>query len=165
MYFLELLEKLDDMKERSWFPLCFYLPFGHSVCSLSKNLKITAPLVGLLPFFPSLSIWWLHSTTIKIQNGSVKGSCVPTLLLILETYFCSQKRLQWESSLGLRIWTACFICCCQISYFITSCLLCLQVSNFLMLFPLNRGIQRVCARGRASFLSWKCTYLIFFLVA
>lgn len=52
MYFLELLEKLDDMKERSWFPLCFYLPFGHSVCSLSKNLKITAPLVGLLPFFP-----------------------------------------------------------------------------------------------------------------
>lgn len=58
MYFLELLEKLDDLKGRSWFPLSFYLPFCHLIVSLSKNLKMTAQLVELFPpFFLSLSLY------------------------------------------------------------------------------------------------------------
>lgn len=61
MYFLDLLEKLDDMKERSWSPLYFYLPFGHFICSLSKRLKITAPLVGLLPPFFLLPLYMVTS--------------------------------------------------------------------------------------------------------
>lgn len=56
MYFLELLEKLDDMKEKPGFPpslLSFFFFFWHLMFSLIKTLKMNAQLVELfLSFYP-----------------------------------------------------------------------------------------------------------------
>jgi len=104
MYFLELLEKLDDMKEKSWFPpslLSSFLTFNILIeqefkdgCTISRAI----PLLFLPPPPP------LHMVTSFYNNKDSEWLCQKVMCAnaaLNDGNIYSRKTFQYESALGL----------------------------------------------------------------
>lgn len=103
MYFLELLEKLDDMKEKSWFPpsvLSSFLTFNILIeqefkddCTISRAIPLlfSSPLYMVTSFYNNKDSEWLCR----------KVMCANTALSDGNIYLHSKKTFQYESALGL----------------------------------------------------------------
>lgn len=129
MYFLELLEKLDDMNEKSWLPPSILSSFLTCNILIEQKFKDDCTISRAIFLLFSSSLYMVTSFYNNKDSGWLyrKVLCANAALNDRNIYLCSKKMFQYESALGLINMSSLFHLFLPNLIFVV--LFCLEVSN------------------------------------